>query len=100
MEDVLQLGRWYNIETLEKPVVYVGSSEVYDGPAFVRPGKYKMVGIFGQPWSLKEYSVDPEVHKVTHLENLTPVNDVEKLLSLRWGDNEEDVFGYSAEFFD
>ena len=101
MEDgSLKLGHWYNIEVLTKPVVYVGHSELYNGPAFVRPGSYKMVGIFGQPWGLKEYSVDPEFNQITHLDGLTPVSDVEKLISLQMGDRDEEAFGYSEEFFD
>lgn len=100
MEDgSLKLGHWYNIEVLTKPVVYVGHSELYNGPAFVRPGSYKMVGIFGQPWGLKEYSVDPDAHRVTHLEDLIPVSDIERLLTLQFDDDEEEAFGYSEEFF-
>ena len=90
---------WYDIGTITKPVVYVGHSELYNGPAFVRPGSYKMVGIFGQPWGLKEYSVDSELNDIVHLDNLTPVNDVEKLISLQMGDGDEEAFGYSDEFF-
>ena len=59
-----------------------------------------MFCIFGHPCGLKEYSVDPELNEPVHLDNLTPVNDVEKLISLQMGDGDEEAFGYSDEFFE